>query len=44
MNDFNSDDRIDLGDAVVETKGSAMIGTADPLSGLRLSTGFSSED
>lgn len=35
---------VDLGDAVVETKGTAPVGNVDPISGFRQKAGFSNED
>lgn len=42
-NDHDSD-LIDLGDAVVETKGNDIVGQLDPLGGKRAGAGFSDED
>lgn len=44
MQDINTHELCDLGDAVVATRGSAMAGTIDPLAGFRQTAGFSSED
>lgn len=44
MRDIDNCERTDLGDAVVETKGSAMVGIVEPLGGFRAPAGISSED
>ncbi|GAA0731701.1 benenodin family lasso peptide [Sphingomonas japonica] len=44
MRNEHENELIDLGDAVAETKGTAILGQVDPLSGYRSGAGFSNED
>ncbi|WP_277753742.1 hypothetical protein [Sphingomonas oligophenolica] len=44
MQTIDTHEFTDLGDAVIETRGSAMAGVVDPLGGFRQTAGFSAED